>query len=164
MSQFKSFSLPTPQSRMDEACKDSTSGGAMVGGSIRDTHFLGSAQWDYCRMMAKLGKVYDQEVESFIATNKVRMTIACSSGQRSSCLTIFCRPSTTIRKFIEMQSFLGDLITTATINIIAKETIGKSICIHRIPADIPCNHLKQTERLILELPQGHGTWNNGMRQ
>ncbi|CAJ1934406.1 unnamed protein product [Cylindrotheca closterium] len=67
--QFKSLSLPDPAARAEEAASDSTSGGAK-GGRIQDAHFLGSAQWDYCRMMAKIGGIYNDEIEGYIATNK----------------------------------------------------------------------------------------------
>lgn len=69
--QFQKFSLPDVASRVDEASIDATSGGAKVDGRIQDTHFLGSAQWDYCRMMAKIGGIYNDEMEGYIATNKV---------------------------------------------------------------------------------------------
>ena len=44
MEQFKSFALPNKSSRWKEALKDSVSGGAKGGGSVRDTHFLGADQ------------------------------------------------------------------------------------------------------------------------
>ncbi|KAL3940651.1 MAG: hypothetical protein SGBAC_004858 [Bacillariaceae sp.] len=68
--QFKSFMLPDPTSRAEEAASDSTTGGAKKNGRIQDTHFLGSKQWDYCRMMAKIGGNYNDEIEGYIATNK----------------------------------------------------------------------------------------------
>ena len=68
--QFQKFSLPDQTSRVKEATADSTSGGAKVDGRIQDTHFLGSAQWDYCRMVAKMGGIYNDEIEGYIATNK----------------------------------------------------------------------------------------------
>ncbi|KAL3934286.1 MAG: hypothetical protein SGBAC_009964 [Bacillariaceae sp.] len=71
VAQFKSFSLPDKASRLDEANKDSVSGGVKANKCITDTHFLGSFQWDYCRMMAKIGCFYDEDIEAFIATNKV---------------------------------------------------------------------------------------------
>lgn len=63
--------LPDPASRAEEAASDSTTGGAKKNGRIQDTHFLGSKQWDYCRMMAKIGGNYNDEIEGYIATNKV---------------------------------------------------------------------------------------------
>mmetsp|Transcript_12539 Transcript_12539/g.29946 ORF Transcript_12539/g.29946 Transcript_12539/m.29946 type:complete len:152 (-) Transcript_12539:2193-2648(-) len=70
VAQFKAFSLPDKLSRLDEASKDSVSGGVKAGGCIKDTHFLGSFPWDYCRVMAKIGGVYNVDVEAFVATNK----------------------------------------------------------------------------------------------
>jgi hypothetical protein len=76
VAQFKSLSLPDQLSRLDEASNDSVSGGVKACGSITDTHFLGSFQWDDCRMMAKIGGVYNDDVEAFIATNKVCLILA----------------------------------------------------------------------------------------
>lgn len=67
--------LPSLRERLEAAKADAESGGAKgIDGRIQDTHFLGGAQWEYCREMAKLGDNYDDEMEKFIANNKVRGT------------------------------------------------------------------------------------------
>ncbi|KAL7469752.1 hypothetical protein ACHAXS_009998 [Conticribra weissflogii] len=62
--------LPPPSERMEQARLDAASGGPESPGRVQDTHFLGSHQWDYCRNMAKMGGVYDESMEKYIATNK----------------------------------------------------------------------------------------------
>jgi hypothetical protein len=69
--QCKTLTLPSLKDRLEEAEKDANAGGAKVAGRIVDTHFLGSAQWDYCRKMAKLAGIFDDEIEAYISTNKV---------------------------------------------------------------------------------------------
>jgi len=72
--QWQDWTLPTDKaSRMVMAAKDAASGGeGMVNGRMpQDTHFLGPAQWDYCRRMAEYAGTYDDEMENYIATNKV---------------------------------------------------------------------------------------------
>mmetsp|Transcript_42250 Transcript_42250/g.61723 ORF Transcript_42250/g.61723 Transcript_42250/m.61723 type:complete len:424 (+) Transcript_42250:250-1521(+) len=67
-----SLSDPLPSSvseRMSEALIDKEKGGPN-GSRVQDTHFLGGHQWDYCRLMAKRGGAYDEEIENYIATNK----------------------------------------------------------------------------------------------
>lgn len=74
-SQLQSFSLPDQATRRDMAEKDSASGGVKENGRIQDTHFLGSFQWDYCRKMAQLAGIYNEDMEQFISTNKVCRTV-----------------------------------------------------------------------------------------
>jgi len=62
--------LPPLQTRLDSAAADFSLGGPNKGG-VRDTHFLGSHQWDYCRDIARMAGVYDEEVENHITTNQV---------------------------------------------------------------------------------------------
>lgn len=64
--------LPPLADRLQAAAADSVSGGAKVNGRVQDTHYLGSGQWDYCRKMAKIAGNYDDEMEDYIAMNKVR--------------------------------------------------------------------------------------------
>lgn len=67
--QLNHFSLPKLPDRLELAQKDATSGGPN-NGRIVDTHFLGSAQWDYSREMAKLAGIYNDTIEQYISTNK----------------------------------------------------------------------------------------------
>lgn len=64
--------LPSHEERRKSAQQDAVSGDSKEGGRIQDTHFLGSAQWDHCRVLAKLAGLYDEKMENYIATNKVR--------------------------------------------------------------------------------------------
>lgn len=68
-----SNTLPPLSERLEEAQKDATRGGSKCTGRIRDTHYLGDAQWDYCRDMAHMANLYNDGMETFIATNKVHM-------------------------------------------------------------------------------------------
>jgi len=65
-----SISLPSLSERMAAAEKDASSGGPSSPGRVVDTHFLGSFQWQYSRRLAKIGGVYDEDMENYIATNK----------------------------------------------------------------------------------------------
>jgi hypothetical protein len=83
VSQLRSFSLPDEAGRRDLALKDSIAGGAKSTGRIQDAHFLGSAQWEYCRVLAKTPGICDQSIEKYISTNKV-------SWKRNMCVkTVF---------------------------------------------------------------------------
>jgi hypothetical protein len=64
--------LPSLSDRLEEAERDAESGGPDDHGRVQDTHYLGSYQWDYCRRLAQIGGFYDQSIENYIATNKVR--------------------------------------------------------------------------------------------
>jgi hypothetical protein len=87
VSQLRSFSLPDKAGRRDLALKDSISGGAKTTGRIQDTHFVGSAQFEYCRVMAKTAGIYDESIEKYISTNKV-------GWKRNMCVkTVFERES-----------------------------------------------------------------------
>lgn len=39
-------------------------------GQIKDTHYLGDAQWDYCRRMAKFADLYDQSINEYLNISK----------------------------------------------------------------------------------------------
>ena len=65
--------LPSLQERLKDAARDAASGGPNDPGRVQDTHYLGSYQWDYCRRLAKIGGFYDNTIENYIATNKVRL-------------------------------------------------------------------------------------------
>lgn len=75
--------LPSLAERLAQAHVDATVGGSKQTGRIQDTHFLGDAQWDYCRDLAKMANNYDQDMENFIATSKVRVCM-CVCFQRDS--------------------------------------------------------------------------------
>eukprot|EP00521_Asterionellopsis_glacialis_P011490 CAMPEP_0195303238 /NCGR_PEP_ID=MMETSP0707-20130614/32454_1 /TAXON_ID=33640 /ORGANISM="Asterionellopsis glacialis, Strain CCMP134" /LENGTH=476 /DNA_ID=CAMNT_0040366725 /DNA_START=164 /DNA_END=1590 /DNA_ORIENTATION=- len=62
--------LPSKEERLAAAEKDANSGGPKPPGRIQNTHFLGGFQWDYFRTLAKMANLYDDQMESFIATNK----------------------------------------------------------------------------------------------
>ncbi len=73
----KVLTLPNQKIRRERAMMDANSGGyGKENGRIpEDTHFLGPHQWDYCRTMARYAHVYNNTVESYIATNKVRARV-----------------------------------------------------------------------------------------
>ncbi|KAL7533070.1 hypothetical protein ACHAXR_005022 [Thalassiosira sp. AJA248-18] len=62
--------LPSLSERLAAAERDANSGGPDSPGRVQDTHFLGSHQWDYCRQLAKIGGMYDDAMENYLATNK----------------------------------------------------------------------------------------------
>eukprot|EP00980_Cylindrotheca_fusiformis_P027839 scaffold22560_cov135-Cylindrotheca_fusiformis.AAC.50 len=69
-SQLRKFTLPDEESRLEAARRDSISGGAKGTGRIEDTHFFGSKQFEYCRSLAKIAGIYDENIEKYISTNK----------------------------------------------------------------------------------------------
>ena len=73
-SQWQEWTLPALANRLEAAEYDATSGGEGKNGNGRvpeDTHYLGAAQWEYCRRMAKYAQLYDEKMEDFILTNQV---------------------------------------------------------------------------------------------
>jgi len=65
--------LPGPLERHEAAQCDAVSGGQgkpSGTGRIEDTHYLGNAQWDYCREMAILAGNYDESLEQYLTINK----------------------------------------------------------------------------------------------
>jgi hypothetical protein len=72
----RSRTLPDLTTRLQQAAVDAASGGegkAQGTGRVpQDTHFLGSAQWEYCRRMAEHAGLYnDSRVKDYLATNQV---------------------------------------------------------------------------------------------
>lgn len=69
--------FPSPSKMLEEAELDARSGGyGKENGRVpEDTHYLGAAQWDYCRDMAKLAGIYDDQLEDYLQTNKVSFII-----------------------------------------------------------------------------------------
>lgn len=73
-SQWQEWTLPALANRLKAAEYDATSGGEGKNGNGRvpeDTHYLGAAQWEYCRRMAKYAQLYDEKMKDFILTNQV---------------------------------------------------------------------------------------------
>lgn len=64
--------LPPLQERMEAAKQDAVRGGPNETGRVEDTHYLGAAQWDYCRDLSKMASLYNDKMESYISTNQVR--------------------------------------------------------------------------------------------
>eukprot|EP00586_Coscinodiscus_wailesii_P021354 CAMPEP_0172507216 /NCGR_PEP_ID=MMETSP1066-20121228/202298_1 /TAXON_ID=671091 /ORGANISM="Coscinodiscus wailesii, Strain CCMP2513" /LENGTH=460 /DNA_ID=CAMNT_0013284689 /DNA_START=204 /DNA_END=1586 /DNA_ORIENTATION=- len=63
--------LPTLNDRLAAAKRDAESGGPKGPlGRVQDTHYLGGYQWDYCRKMAKMAGLYNDDLERYIGTNK----------------------------------------------------------------------------------------------
>ncbi|GMH86934.1 hypothetical protein TrVE_jg3476 [Triparma verrucosa] len=73
------------QERLEEAARQFRSGGPGDRNRVVDTHYMNDFQWDYCREMAKVGKVYSDEVEGYISTNKGLYDTA--GLERKSCAT-----------------------------------------------------------------------------
>lgn len=69
---FQDCKLPSLGTRVEAAEKDATSGGFKQTGRIQDTHNLGSGQWDYCRVMAKLAGIFDKNMDNRLIVNEVR--------------------------------------------------------------------------------------------
>ncbi|KAG7361049.1 dimethylaniline monooxygenase [Nitzschia inconspicua] len=73
--QWQKCTLPNVEERLREARADANSGGAANKGRVVDTHFLGDAQWDYCREMARFAGLYDskktaESTEAYIRMNR----------------------------------------------------------------------------------------------
>lgn len=64
---------PNPEEMLEAARRDAEGGGygKEHGRVPLDTHYLGSAQWEYCKRMAQYAGLYD-EIKDYLATNKVR--------------------------------------------------------------------------------------------
>ena len=62
---YSEMKLPPADILSSEALKDHNSGGSK-GQRVEDTHYLGSAQWDYLRDLAKLGGLMDDEYDTFL--------------------------------------------------------------------------------------------------
>ena len=76
-------SLPSREERLRAAKEQFESGGPPGRDRVVDTHYLGDQQWDYCRDVAKISGVYNDEVESYISTNQEIYDIA--GAERKSC-------------------------------------------------------------------------------
>lgn len=63
--------LLDPKQRHEQAQEDAVAGGSKNTGQIKETHFLGAAQWDHLRELAQMAGIYDHQMETYIATNRV---------------------------------------------------------------------------------------------
>jgi hypothetical protein len=64
--------LPSLSKRLKQAERDANSGGSRAEGRVpKDTHYLGDAQWDYCRRLAQYAGDYNLDTDRYISTNKV---------------------------------------------------------------------------------------------
>jgi len=82
-------SLLPVKERMDAAEADAVRGGPDETGRVEDTHYLGAAQWDYCRSMAKLAGLYNDKMENYIATNQVCcVLLLCDDASLSFCCVL----------------------------------------------------------------------------
>ncbi|KAL7561580.1 hypothetical protein ACA910_004173 [Epithemia clementina (nom. ined.)] len=66
---WKKKTLPTLAQRLQVAAA-ATGGEGKDDGRVEDTHYLGPAQWDYCRRMARYAEIYDETIESYLRVNK----------------------------------------------------------------------------------------------
>ena len=73
LSTLLTHELPPRSVRLKGAEEDAARGGPKETGRVEDTHYLGGAQWDYERELAKMAGLYDEKMETYIATNKVRV-------------------------------------------------------------------------------------------
>jgi hypothetical protein len=71
---------PTEDERMRFALADASAGGPNRSGRIQDTHYLGNAQWSYCRKLAEryAQHVWSDEYRAYLETNEVCSCYACS--------------------------------------------------------------------------------------
>lgn len=71
-SRMQQLQVPTGVSERKRAANaDAASGGPNGGRVPEDTHYLGSAQWDYCRRMAAYAGILDDALEGYLAINQV---------------------------------------------------------------------------------------------
>ncbi|GKY97061.1 hypothetical protein MPSEU_000664700 [Mayamaea pseudoterrestris] len=69
---LKQWTLPNKDVVLRLAEEAAVSGGeGKEGGRVpEDTHYLGDAQWEYCRRMAKYADIYEDGMEDYLMTNK----------------------------------------------------------------------------------------------
>lgn len=77
-SQLANWRLDGLLERLEVAQKDASSGGVNRLRDPEDTHFLGDAQWEYCRQLAQRANLVplseedaNNSILNYIATNKV---------------------------------------------------------------------------------------------
>lgn len=64
---------PLPERRSHAAAAAMSGGRGKQNGRVPDdTHYLGDAQWDYCRDMARYANLLDTKVEAYLDMNQVR--------------------------------------------------------------------------------------------
>lgn len=79
-----SLDLPPKTQRLQHAAEAALSGGKTNGRVPDDTHYLGSAQWEYCRQMARYAGILDDTLDAYLNTNQVGLLrfalwLTCSS-------------------------------------------------------------------------------------
>jgi len=63
--------LPPYKERLRMAEADTLSGGHKeISKRSKDTHYLGDNQWDYCRAMAQISGMYDEEMNKYLKMNQ----------------------------------------------------------------------------------------------
>jgi cation diffusion facilitator CzcD-associated flavoprotein CzcO len=71
----RSRTLPDLKTRLQQAEQDAVSGGEGrapgTGRVPQDTHYLGSAQWEYCQRMAEYAGLHNDGMRDYLATNQV---------------------------------------------------------------------------------------------
>ena len=118
------WTLPDATTLMTLAKSAASSGGeGKSNGRVpEDTHFLGDAQWDYCRRMAKYAGLYTDKMEDYLMTNQVRTRILidnvliiivcrCVSDYRMHPTCFVARQSIKMQQQLEAASFLQGQIT-----------------------------------------------------
>mmetsp|Transcript_17341 Transcript_17341/g.29410 ORF Transcript_17341/g.29410 Transcript_17341/m.29410 type:complete len:468 (-) Transcript_17341:882-2285(-) len=70
VAQFRKSILPGLKEREECASVDAIKGGSKSSGNLKDTHYLGAAQWDYCRDLARIAGLYDKEMEDYLSVNQ----------------------------------------------------------------------------------------------
>jgi hypothetical protein len=68
--------LPDVDQRLQEAMEDAGGGTAQQRRRVVDTHYLGDAQWDYCRDMARLAGLYHDTTSSTSAALPVATEVS----------------------------------------------------------------------------------------
>ena len=76
LNMWQTGTFPSVTARL-QAAEAAKGGEGKVNGRIEDTHYLGQAQWDYCTRMAKYAGLYDEDMESYLAVNKVSFCEKC---------------------------------------------------------------------------------------
>ena len=68
--------LPKLSERQAAAAHDAISGGeGKEGGNVKDTHYLGGKQWDYCRRMSRYAGMFDEKIDAYLGVSKVSHTL-----------------------------------------------------------------------------------------
>jgi hypothetical protein len=81
----------TEEERMRDALADASAGGPNRSGKMQDTHYLGNAQWSYCRNLAKryAQHVWSDEYNAYLDANEVCTMLASMCGSLTWCRRLF---------------------------------------------------------------------------